>query len=398
MRNSLVTFFTAVAVLVLLMSSITPPLKIRAASRIRVDILFRVVDADTGSSVTGCRPIILKKRVKVDGRWEWKRIGIFGNGDVKTAHSRSLLVRPSRAEWCQGYEFDRWDVQGSGIREVRDLGNHRTKIKTQNTASLMITLYVRKLFVLTVSVNPAGAGSVKPYSRGTHEIPRGTRVTLKPRPHAGWKFDHWTVDGTKVSSEKLSLVMNRDHKVAAHFARVSSLPSTGSSSGQEQPSKVSRQVTGGEAPGCSGSIDISKLKYRGYFRDLAATEDLLRNFGGKASPDQDEGVIIIGSLSMSPQPWERYNVSLSENAIRVAGMEMSAVRGWKDYGIIYRECSGKVIRVTGTTELGTRAALLWLLDHPGGMNGKAVVVVEWMDVNGDHRVQESEVEAVYSVP
>jgi len=41
---------------------------------------------------------------------------------------------------------------------------------------------------------------------------------------------------------------------------------------------------------------------------------------------------------------------------------------------------------------------MWLLNHPDKASGKLLVVVEWVDANYDHQVQDEEIKVIYEVP
>ncbi len=56
------------------------------------------------------------------------------------------------------------------------------------------------------------------------------------------------------------------------------------------------------------------------------------------------------------------------------------------------------MRVAGITRYGTRAALMWLLNHPDEANGKLLIVVEWVDANHDQQVQEVEIRVIHGLP
>ncbi len=376
---------------ILVLMILLPATSTTAISGSSVSFHFNVVDSTTGTHVAGCDPIILKKRVKVDGHWRWKRVGAFGDGDSRTLTvSRTVfLVKRSKGGWCQGYVFDRWEITGSGITDVRQLSNNRVKIKATDGASITVTLFIKKLVSLDIDVNPPGSGNVKNLAKGSHSVVRGSVIKLRPLPNAGWKFDYWTVNGKKVEGNTLTIVMNRNYKVTAHFSKEekagTGLPSVGAPS------------TSAPAPVVKGcDIDATSLKYRGHYAELEATKDLLAKLPGKAPAQQTGEVLIVGGGKGEPQPWNRLGVELSEDSIKIGGVSHESDRG-REYGLVYFDCQFTRVMVTGTSVVGTRAALMWLLNHPDEASGKLLIVVEWVDANYDHQVQDSEIRVIHQI-
>ena len=376
---------------ILILMILLPATSMTAISGSSVSFNFNVVDSTTGTHVAGCDPIILKKRIKVDGHWRWKRVGAFGDGDSRalTVSRTVFLVKPSKGGWCQGYVFDRWEITGSGITNIRQLSNNRVKIKATDGASITVTLFIKKLVSLDIDVNPPGSGNVKGLGKGTHSVVRGSIVKLRPLPNAGWKFDYWTVNGRKVKGSALTITVNEDYKVTAHFSRKetgTSLPPVGAPS------------TGASAPVAKGcDIDVGSLKYRGNYAELEATKDLLTELSGKAPAHQTEEVLVVGGGKGEPQPWNRLGVELSDDFIKIEGITYER-DGSREYGLIHFDCQFSRVMVTGTSVVGTRAALMWLLNHPYEASGKLLIVVEWVDANYDHQVQDSEISIIHEVP
>ncbi|RLG52184.1 MAG: hypothetical protein DRN96_03395 [Thermoproteota archaeon] len=71
----------------------------------------------------------------------------------------------------------------------------------------------------------------------------------------------------------------------------------------------------------------------------------------------------------------------------------------RDYGIalVLRHKRGYLIMLEGITRYGTRAATLYLLNNIDVFLNTKAVVVEWVDVNGDHMVDANEVKEVWSI-
>jgi hypothetical protein len=75
-------------------------------------------------------------------------------------------------------------------------------------------------YTLSVGVSPSGAGSVSP-SSGQYE--EGTRVTLIATPASGYIFDYWSGDASG-SVATITITMNSDKSVIAHFKAVDAIP------------------------------------------------------------------------------------------------------------------------------------------------------------------------------
>mgnify|MGYP005837384671 CR=1 FL=1 len=75
-------------------------------------------------------------------------------------------------------------------------------------------------YTLATSVNPAGGGTVSPFS-GTYSA--GAQVTLTATPASGYQFDHWGGDASGTANP-LSLTLERSKSVVAYFAAVAPPP------------------------------------------------------------------------------------------------------------------------------------------------------------------------------
>ncbi|MCL0098944.1 Ig-like domain-containing protein [Dehalococcoidia bacterium] len=106
-------------------------------------------------------------------------------------------------------------------------------------------------YTLTVTVNPAVSGTVSlnpepdPDGRYTAQ----TEVTLTATPAAGWRFDRWSGDVTG-TEPVITLTMDADKSVTAHFARVVVQP----------PPPVRYILTVTVDPAQSGTVSLSPLQ------------------------------------------------------------------------------------------------------------------------------------------
>ncbi len=394
--------FVAFLVAVLLTAPVLAP----AISVIEYDsdVGFRVEEVGTGSAITSCNPIKMESSPYFSG--PYYLVGYYGHGDWTPVQS-SIWYRFTPHP-CSGYTFHHWKIQYSedrgldGLRSIESMIGGSASLRSLNGGSISgdrlyvymsegssvrVTLYLEESgYQLRVKVDPVGSGSVSPYGRGVHVLARGTVVKLKPNAHAGWEFSHWTIDGRTKDVQRLSVQMNRDHEVVAHFRKEMKTPT------REIPAPIPVKT----CPLPDGWPYTAK--YRGYSADLEFNSDLLGNFSGKAKFTDRNNVIVLGWLAVKPQPWEKHGVSLREGTISVNNVPLYS-NDFRDFGIIHLTCKdGFRARVAGTTEQGTRAALVWVLENYRDMVGKTLVVIEWKDVNSDGFIQPGELSEIYTVP
>ncbi len=256
-----------------------------------------------------------------------------------------------------------------------------------------ITATFREIHEVTIEVDPPYAGEVKPLGQGKHSLKEGERIVLRAVPNAGYKFDHWTVDGhRRILSRVLRLQIQKDHVIVAHFVKASGR--SGSPSKIPTGSPSSKSV--GIPVGCVLPSDFPKsMGYSGMYADLLYNEDLIGEFGEEVA-----GKVIIGREAVQPQPWQRYGVEMGDLILQVNGTKYRASFGSEDYSAIYLKCEDGhlTIRVAGLTRYGTRAALLYLLNYPEDVNGKALIILGWKDANSNGKVELEEVFPLISVP
>ncbi len=255
------------------------------------------------------------------------------------------------------------------------------------------TATFRKLHEVIIKVDPPYAGEVKPLSQGKHPMKEGKRIVLRAVPNAGYKFDHWTLDGhRKVYRRVLRLRVQKDHVIVAHFVKASS----STRSPPKIPTGSPSPATKSAPAGCILPNGFPKsMSYSGMYADLLYNEDLLAGLGEGVA-----GKVIIGREAVRPQPWHSYGVEMGDLILRINGTKFSANFGSEDYGIIYLKCEDGylTIRVAGLTRYGTRAALLYLLSYPDVVNGKILIILGWKDSNSDRKVELEEVIPLVSIP
>lgn len=138
---------------------------------------------------------------------------------------------------------------------------------------VLVSALLTPWYTLSVSVNPAGGGSVSPAGG---EYKSGVEVTLTANPASGYVFDHWS-GGALGTASTIRVTMDSDKSVTAHFKRQFTLdvsvsaPGAGSVSPPDGKYESGTQVTltatpasdhlfdhwSGDATGTSSSITIT---------------------------------------------------------------------------------------------------------------------------------------------
>ncbi len=298
---------------------------------------------------------------------------------------RSTDVAPTALS-CSGYRFDHWELDGSSWTGSFSMSSDR---------SLKAVFW--KQYTLTVEVD--GSGTTNPYHLGTYNLDKGTSFHLSPVAYAVYQFDHWTVDGKDISSPSsntISVTMNRDHHVVAHFTKSSeALAPTPLGALASTPSVP---VAAPAYEGCTLPTSFpAGMKYKSMYIDIIFNEDLLAKLFGPG-PFDTKNLFILGGPEVTPYPWEQYKVYFSLNTLNVESNIYTAEFAHKDYAAILLDCSKNIVRIAGVNRYGTRAGFMWSLNHPDKLGGKLLIVVEWVDSNWNQKVEDSEIRVVYSLP
>jgi hypothetical protein len=110
-------------------------------------------------------------------------------------------------------------------REKEDVRMKRTKLSILAIGILLLSVCValtitrlteQQTYALSVNISPSGAGSVSPLS-GEYEP--NVQVTLTATPASGYTFDYWD-GGASGSSATITIIMDSDKTVIAHFSVV----------------------------------------------------------------------------------------------------------------------------------------------------------------------------------
>jgi hypothetical protein len=119
-----------------------------------------------------------------------------------------------------GYDLDYWTLDGQKL-------SFTTKTITITVdKDYTLTAYFKALpppptHKLTVAVNDPTMGTTdSKYPPGTYDIPEGTTVQVTAIPNSGYKFDHWTLNGTSITDNPITFTMTQDYTLTAYFSPI----------------------------------------------------------------------------------------------------------------------------------------------------------------------------------
>ena len=125
------------------------------------------------------------------------------SGEYEPGLQMTLTATPA-----SGYTFDYWDGAASGSSHTTTITMDSNKSATAHFKEKEVATYS-----LSVSVQPAGSGSVTPSSG---DYLASTDVTLVATAAPGYEFDHWSGD-TSDSSPTTTITMASNRSIIAHF-------------------------------------------------------------------------------------------------------------------------------------------------------------------------------------
>jgi hypothetical protein len=120
-------------------------------------------------------------------------------GIYDTGANITLVAAPA-----SGYRFNNW---------TGDVSGNTTSVNIIMSGDKSVTANFMKVYTLTVSVSPAGGGSVTP-AGGIYDT--GANITITAVPAAGYAFDHWSGD-VSGNTTSMTLTMTADKNITAVF-------------------------------------------------------------------------------------------------------------------------------------------------------------------------------------
>lgn len=133
---------------------------------------------------------------------------VTGGGNYSDGENVTVQAIPNI-----GFDFINWTDDEDN--EVSDQLTHTFTL----TEDVELTAnFSKKVYTITVSVNPANSGTV---TGGETDIPHGTTVTVKANANPGYKFDNWTVDGVeKSNSSEYTFTVIEHVDLVANFSMI----------------------------------------------------------------------------------------------------------------------------------------------------------------------------------
>ena len=103
-----------------------------------------------------------------------------------------------------------------------------------------------------------------------------------------------------------------------------------------------------------------------------------------------------GSRSSPTFQWEKYGARFERKGnyytiLVFKGEEYRARWSREDYALLIYDPVDVVVRIAGITRYGTKAGLLWLLNNFSALDRERVILVKWVDLNGNGDVDPGEI-------
>jgi len=133
------------------------------------------------------------------------------------------------AQSVTSYSFNRWDVDGS----LKTIGENPISVNmnTRHTA----TAHYTQAITYTLAVTATASGATNP-AQGTYTYSGGITVDVTATPSAGYRFDHWVLDGSNAGTvNHISVLMDKNHNLQAVFAETHTLTISVSQGGTTNP-------------------------------------------------------------------------------------------------------------------------------------------------------------------
>ncbi|MCL6579223.1 MAG: PKD domain-containing protein [Candidatus Bathyarchaeota archaeon] len=125
------------------------------------------------------------------------------------------------------YVLDYWLLDGNNVGSADPIYVLMTDDHT------LQPIFARVNYTLTITATTGGTTTPAP---GTHIYNGGTTVDVTAMPNAGYRFDHWVLDGSNAGSDlTIHVFMDTDHNLQAVFAETHTLIISVSQGGTTNP-------------------------------------------------------------------------------------------------------------------------------------------------------------------
>jgi len=116
-----------------------------------------------------------------------------------------------------GYSLDHWTLDGVNIGSNLSVTVGPEAAGTSHALVAIFSPIPPTQYTLTVSTTTGGTTSPIP---GTYKYNEGTQVNVTAVPNSNYAFDSWSLDGVTRSENPISISMNQNHSLVAHFTPI----------------------------------------------------------------------------------------------------------------------------------------------------------------------------------
>jgi uncharacterized repeat protein (TIGR02543 family) len=88
-----------------------------------------------------------------------------------------------------------------------------------------LTAHFQPTQYLTITVTPLEGGTTNP-PPGQHPYPKNSTVTVTAIPASGYEFDYWTLNGEVKTENPITITMDKDYTLTAHFKPIPPPPTS----------------------------------------------------------------------------------------------------------------------------------------------------------------------------
>ena len=160
----------------------------------------------------------------------------------RTVNCNSSTKLTAKAKPKPGYRFSHWSGDGTGT------GASKRTVAMSTDRSVTAHFAVTpeptpEQCTLTVDASPPEGGTVSDDT--TVDCSTSTNLKAKAEPNTGYRFSHWSGDGTGTGASERTVTMSSDRSVTAHFVREEPPPVTQYTlTVMASPASCSQNVTG----------------------------------------------------------------------------------------------------------------------------------------------------------
>lgn len=105
------------------------------------------------------------------------------------------------------------DVEGWGLTES---ANYMSSHENPTPSSLIVDWEI-PVPKHTLTIQTTTGGTTEPIP-GEYGIDEGNTVKVEAKPETGYNFSRWDLDGVSYTTNPISIIMNTDHLLTAHFS------------------------------------------------------------------------------------------------------------------------------------------------------------------------------------